>query len=84
LIDRYGSIASDHADVAAGATPQRRVHGGFGLFPGDRVPDRPDGLSPAGEMSLILLDEPMPLQDYGCFMTRSNDEIFGALARRAD
>src|SRR4051794_21147724 len=84
LMDRYGSIASDPADRAAGATPRRRMHGRFGLLPGDRVSDRPDGLSPAGEMSLILLDEPMPLQDYGCFMTRSNDEIFGALARRAD
>jgi len=32
LIDRYGSIASDHADVAAGATPQRRMHGGSACF----------------------------------------------------
>jgi hypothetical protein len=47
------------------------------------VTDRPDGLSPAGGMSLIVLNEPQPLQDYGCSLP-DNDTIFGAPARRAD
>src|SRR5690348_1489501 len=35
LMDRYGSIASEHAEVAGGATPRRHMSGGFGLLPGD-------------------------------------------------
>ncbi|WP_404867919.1 hypothetical protein ACI1MP_05825 [Kitasatospora griseola] len=30
--------------------------------------DRPDGLSPAGELKSIVLNDPQPLQDYGCFI----------------
>jgi hypothetical protein len=82
LIDRYGSVASEHPDVAAGATPQRRMRGGVGLPPGDRMEDRPDGLSPAGAMSMILIDESQPLQDYGCFMPDAA-ELFTLPARRA-
>jgi hypothetical protein len=68
LLDRYGELASDHPDVAAGATPIRHMHGGVGLMPGERVGNRPDGLSPAGSVTQIVLGEPRPLQDYGCFL----------------
>jgi hypothetical protein len=68
LIDRYGSLASDDPEVAADATERRRMHGGVGLIPGDRVLHRPDGLSPAGAISMIVLGEPRPLQDFGCFL----------------
>lgn len=37
-------------------------------LPGARVTDRADGLSPAGLIQEVVLDEPMPLQDYGCFL----------------
>ncbi|MFI5888513.1 hypothetical protein ACIA5D_00150 [Actinoplanes sp. NPDC051513] len=81
LMDLYGSIGSDHPDVAAGSTPRRRMHGGVGLLPKDRVHDRPDGLSPAGAISLILLDEEHTIQDYGCFLPE-DDGIFTVLLRR--
>ena len=68
LIDRYGSLASDDPEVAADETERRRMHGGVGLIPGDRVLHRPDGLSPAGSISMIVLGEPRPLQDFGCFL----------------
>ena len=57
LIDRYGSLASDDTEVAGGATELRRMHGGVGLIPGERVLGRPDGLSPAGAISIIVLGE---------------------------
>jgi hypothetical protein len=82
LVDRYGSVASEHPDVAAGATPQQHMHGGVGLLPGDRVQDRPDGLSPAGSLRLIAVGEPRPLQDYGCFLPEP-DDLFTAPIRRA-
>jgi hypothetical protein len=66
LIDRYGSLASEDPDVAAGATPRRHVHGGIGLLSGDLVLDRPDGLSPAGEIGQISVDVQRTLQSYGC------------------
>jgi hypothetical protein len=53
----------EHGDLTAGPPlqqPSRRL-------PGVRVPDRHDGLSPAGWMSEVVLDE-QPLQDYGCFL----------------
>lgn len=59
LLDRFGRLAPD-----APATPIGRG----GPLPGERVPDRPDGLSPAGELQQIVLDDPHPLQDYGCFL----------------
>ncbi|MBB4697944.1 hypothetical protein [Paractinoplanes abujensis] len=65
LIERYGSLTSDHPDVAGGAHPRPVMHGGFGLLPGDRVINRPDGLSPAGTLQTIELDVPT-LQSYGC------------------
>jgi hypothetical protein len=73
LIDRYGSLASEDPAVAAGATPRRQMSGGLGLLPGDRVGDRPDGLSPAGEISQIAIDRSRPLQDYGCSLPDSVD-----------
>src|SRR5690242_2630827 len=39
-----------------------------GLLPGSRITDRADGLSPAGHVTHIVLDEHRPLQDYGCFL----------------
>ncbi|ROP41134.1 hypothetical protein [Saccharothrix texasensis] len=66
LIDRHGDLAADHEP------PDRPP------LPGVRVTDRPDGLSPAGSMSELVLDEPHPLQDYGCFLP---DDVF---ARRPD
>ena len=33
---------------------------------GMRVSDRRDGLSPAGWLQQVVLDDPQPLQDYGC------------------
>ncbi|GAA4591117.1 hypothetical protein BJY16_000167 [Actinoplanes octamycinicus] len=68
LLDRYGSLGSDHPEVAGGATTRRQMSGGVGWLPGDRVPDRPDGLSPAGTISEINLDVTTPLQDHGCFL----------------
>jgi len=81
LIDQYGSLASEHPEVAAGATERPRMHGGVGLLPGDRVLDRPDGLSPAGSVSMILLDEPRPVQDYGCALPDEAD-LFNVPAHR--
>ncbi|MGW4647891.1 hypothetical protein [Kitasatospora sp. NPDC004289] len=59
LIDRFGKLAAD-------ASP-------FPGLPGHRVLDRSDGLSPAGERQLIVLTDPQPLQDYGCFMPEAYD-----------
>ncbi|MFI7702867.1 hypothetical protein [Nonomuraea sp. NPDC049480] len=59
LLDRFGRLVAD--------TPETLI-GRCGLRPGKRVLDRPDGLSPAGELEQIVLEEPMPLQDYGCFL----------------
>ncbi|MGO4760875.1 hypothetical protein AB4212_71615, partial [Streptomyces sp. 2MCAF27] len=59
LLDRFGRLAAD-APASAG-------------LPGRRVLDRPDGLSPAGECKQIVLSDPQPLQDYGCFMPEGYD-----------
>ncbi len=59
LLDRFGPLASDAPDQLVG-------YGG--PLPGHRVLDRPDGLSPAGELQQIVVDDPMALQDYGCFL----------------
>ncbi|WP_327287685.1 hypothetical protein [Streptomyces sp. NBC_01198] len=61
LLDRFGRLAPD-APASAG-------------LPGQRVLDRPDGLSPAGEWKRIVLDDPQPLQDYGCFMPEGYDSF---------
>ncbi|GAA4077770.1 hypothetical protein [Actinomadura miaoliensis] len=37
-------------------------------LPGVRTLDRPDGLSPAGSIQRIVLNEDRPLQDHGCFL----------------
>jgi hypothetical protein len=59
LLDRFGRLAAD-----APAT----LIGRGGPLPGEHVSDRSDGLSPAGELQHIVLDDPRPLQDYGCFL----------------
>jgi hypothetical protein len=62
LLDRDGQLAAD-------AFARREIEVGRGApLPGVRVTDRTDGLSPAGWAQQIVLDEPMPLQDYGCFL----------------
>ncbi|WP_146103746.1 hypothetical protein [Nonomuraea solani] len=61
LLDRFGRLAAD-----APETSSRCGHGG--PRPGQRVLDRPDGLSPAGELQRIVVEDQMPLQDYGCFL----------------
>jgi hypothetical protein len=73
LIERYGSLASEHPDVAAGATARRRMSGGAGWLPGDRVRDRPDGLSPAGTVSQVEAGAGRSLQDYGCWLPEPGD-----------
>ncbi len=59
LLDRFGRLTADAQEMPIGRG---------GLLPGQRVPDRPDGLSPAGVLQQIVLNDPMPLQDYGCFL----------------
>ncbi|MFE6865033.1 hypothetical protein ACFVFS_00585 [Kitasatospora sp. NPDC057692] len=59
LIDRFGRLAADGPDS--------------GGLPGQRIAGRPDGLSPAGEFQCIVLNDPVPLQDYGCFMPEEYD-----------
>jgi hypothetical protein len=64
LLDRDGQLA-DEEDVA------RAVEIGPGrdaTMSGMRVSDRADGLSPAGWIQQIVLDDPMPLQAHGCFL----------------
>ncbi len=62
LLDRDGQLAADAADP-------RGIHVGRGApRPGVRVTGRADGLSPAGFIQEIVLDVPVPLQDYGCFL----------------
>ncbi|MFE9749319.1 hypothetical protein ACFYOT_30780 [Saccharothrix saharensis] len=56
LIDRHGDLVP---------TPDRA---GDPPLPGTRLTDRPDGLSPAGRLSELVLTDPRPLQDYGCFL----------------
>jgi hypothetical protein len=56
------------------------MHGGAGLLPGDRVEDRPDGLSPAGSYSTIVAGAHRPLQDYGCALPDQR-ELFSIVTR---
>ncbi len=56
LLDLDGKLAADAPEMPIGCR---------GTPPGQRVLDRPDGLSLAGELQQIVLDDPMPLQDYG-------------------
>lgn len=60
LLDRDGTLASDTVDS--------ELIGVGRPLPGARVSDRPDGLSPAGRLQQVVLDDPQPLQDYGCFL----------------
>ncbi|MBO3738532.1 hypothetical protein [Actinoplanes flavus] len=59
LLDRDGQLAADAVDDPVGRGGRR---------PGDRVTDRRDGLSPAGHLQEIVIDQGPPLQDYGCFL----------------
>lgn len=60
LLNRDGDLASD-----AGSADMVGVGG---PLPGVRTGDRPDGLSPAGRVQHIVLSDPQPLRDYGCFL----------------
>ncbi|MDP4511345.1 hypothetical protein [Nonomuraea turcica] len=61
LLDHFGRLAAD--------APETMIRCGHGEpQPGQRVLDRPDGLSPAGELQRIILGDQRPLQDYGCFL----------------
>ncbi|MEO3777486.1 hypothetical protein ABGB16_11685 [Micromonospora sp. B11E3] len=59
LLDRDGTLAADAVDGEANVG---------GSLPGVWVSDRPDGLSPAGWLQQVVLDDPQPLRDYGCFL----------------
>ncbi|GAA5200486.1 hypothetical protein GCM10023322_78480 [Rugosimonospora acidiphila] len=73
LLDRDGALAADAlAD---------EVLGPGGRLPGARIEDRADGLSPAGFLQEIVLDEVRPLQDYGCFLP---EDPFAVLRDRDD
>ncbi|WP_336206618.1 hypothetical protein [Nonomuraea sp. LPB2021202275-12-8] len=58
LLDRDGRLAADAPDLLTARCGSR---------PDLPIPDRADGLSPAGELQRIVLDDPRPLRDYGCF-----------------
>ena len=73
LLDRDGALAADAMD--------NDVVGRDGVLPGVRVNDRPDGLSPAGWLQQVVLDDPQPLQDYGCFLP---EDPFTVLRNRDD
>ncbi|TQJ23708.1 hypothetical protein FBZ33_4019 [Micromonospora sp. A202] len=60
LLDRDGTLAADAVDGEMVGVGGRR--------PGARVSGRPDGLSPAGWLQEVVLDDTQPLQDYGCFL----------------
>jgi len=60
MLDRDGALAADAANDD--------VVGVGGPMPGVRVRDRPDGLSPAGRLQQVVIDDEQPLQDYGCFL----------------
>jgi hypothetical protein len=64
LLDRDGQLCPDVGGIEVGRGGRR---------PGHRDTDRADGLSPAGWIQQIVLGEPRPLQDYGCFMP---DDVF--------
>ena len=70
----------DHGDGRALIWPGTREPEGGRSAPlsGERVLDRPDGLSPAGLLLEVVLDERKPLQDYGCFLPED------PFARRSD
>jgi hypothetical protein len=64
ILDRDGQLAAD-----ALRPPGMPTVGPGGRRPGDRVTDRPDGLSPAGWVQWVVRDE-VPLHDRGCFLPR--------------
>ncbi|WP_344876490.1 hypothetical protein [Allokutzneria multivorans] len=68
LLDHAGQQFAGTGDAGIWPLPgQPSELGRSGALPGVRVTDRPDGLSPAGSLHAVVLTEPQPLQDYGCF-----------------
>ncbi|MGW2250455.1 hypothetical protein ACWCXH_09670 [Kitasatospora sp. NPDC001660] len=67
LLDRDGVLVPGVRDAGAGAC---------GPFPGRRVLDRADGLSPAGELQRIVVDDPQPLQDIVLFQLAEQQDLF--------
>ncbi|MCU7827045.1 hypothetical protein [Kitasatospora sp. DSM 101779] len=55
LLERFGRLTAE---------PHPAPPGGPGL----PAADRPDGLSPAGELTQLVFDDPSTLQGYGCFL----------------
>jgi hypothetical protein len=64
LLDRDGQLAADQL----GAAMSDLEVGAGAPGPGSLVVDRSDGLSPAGRLQQVVLNEPQSLQDYGCFL----------------
>ncbi|MER5637532.1 hypothetical protein ABT095_11305 [Kitasatospora sp. NPDC002227] len=63
------AVAEEVRDVHDAVFTLLERHGGLAaslLEP--QVLPRQDGLSAAGEIMRIVLDDPMPLKDYGCFL----------------
>lgn len=55
LLERFGRLAADpHPAPSEG--------------PGLPAPERPDGLSPAGDLTQLVFDDPGTLRGYGCFL----------------
>ncbi|MEU8510141.1 hypothetical protein AB0C76_00950 [Kitasatospora sp. NPDC048722] len=67
LLDRDGVLAPGLRDAGAGRC---------GPLPGRRVLDRPDGLSPAGEILRIVVDDPQPLQDIALLQLTECRDLF--------
>ncbi|MFI0357086.1 hypothetical protein [Actinomadura sp. 9N407] len=59
LLERHGRLGPIQPAPSVGSGARS---------PGERVLDAPDGLSPAGEIFQVVLNEAMPLQDHGCFL----------------
>lgn len=72
LLERDGQLAPD------ALTPPTVGRGA--PLPGVRVTDRPDGMSPAGMIQEVVLSDPRPLQDYGCFLPPDPYALPGAEA----
>jgi hypothetical protein len=69
LLERFGQLAPDDPDGMWGrATVGDTSPGDAGRTgAGGRDLERPDGLSPAGWRTHVVLNDAMSLQDYGCF-----------------
>jgi hypothetical protein len=70
LLERFGHLEPDDPRAAARRAPtvhHTPEHTGRAPVDGPPDPRRPDGLSAAGWRTQIVLNDPMPLRDPGCF-----------------